>query len=125
VVSFASDLRDAIAEQGRPLTIRMRTSGTYDPSTGQTAPAVNTDYAGIPGLILRGGQTQIAGGLITSSKPRVVFSYLDMPVVNAAHVVPTTASVILDGPIKYQISAVRVPEAEGGPVAVVCDLAGG
>lgn len=124
-MSFAADLQAAVAEQGRPLTIRMRTSGTYDPSTGQTAPAVNTDYAGIPGLILRGGQTQIAGGLIASSKPRVVFSYLDMPVVNSAHVVPTTASVILDGPIKYQISAVRVPEAEGGPVAVVCELAGG
>lgn len=103
-MSFAARLQRIVRRHGRTFTIRSAAQGT--------------DYPNVPGLLLAGGQQQIGGGLATVSVPSVVFAYPDLPVV------PTTASRIKDGAKTYQISAVRLPEAEGGPVAAICELAG-
>lgn len=103
-MSVAQDIQALVREQGRTFTLKTSAQGT--------------EYPGVPGVMLAGGQRQIGGGLTTVSSPRVLFAYPDLPVV------PTTQSRIKDGARTYQIAAVRLPEAEGGPVAAVCELAG-
>lgn len=123
-MSAAARLQRVIRRHGRTFTLRLVTQGNYDPATGRNAPAVNADYPGTYGMLLAGGEMQVPGGLVTVSKPSVVFAYPDLPAVGGATVQPTTRSRVIDGPKAYQISDVNVPEAEGGPVAAICTLAG-
>jgi hypothetical protein len=117
VPTAADDIALLVAQQGRPLVLRVvLTPAVYNPGTGTTAPAVTRDDE-LTGMLLAGGTFVEKGTLVQGAAPRAVFAARDVPTV------PDQGAKIIDGTTVYDVVRVRTRSLDGAPVVVVCEMA--
>lgn len=106
-------IKQLLKLKGRTLTIRKRTTGTYDPDTGVSAPSNNGDYA-FTGTIIDYRDSLKDGDRIRQGDRKIIVSAFNLAVE------PNQKDQILDGATIYNVLSVHKIVERTSVIAYIC-----